>query len=89
MNTIDKHVELMKQLGEHTTVLQRCERVSIEQKFKPYFRTFIAMGQKMDAAELQKLADLAESLTMDFNPFKAGGVVSTMTFADMDEKRPG
>ena len=87
MNTIDKHTALLKALADKTTLLQRCQRFTCEQKFAPYFRTFVAMDQPMDKAELDSIEHLATELALDMNAFKAGGKVSAITFVDYDEKR--
>lgn len=89
MNTIDKHVALVKALADKTTLLQRCQRFTVEQKFAPYFRTFVAMGSKMERDELNQLDDLATEHGLLCNPFRTPEGVSAITFVDMDEKRPG
>lgn len=89
MNTIDKHTALMNALTQRTTLLQRCQRVTIEQKFQPYFRTFVAMGSKMERQELNDLEDIATEHGLLCNPFRTPEGVSAITFVDMDEKRPG
>lgn len=88
MNTIDKHTVLIKDLAEKTTLLQQAERISIEQKHKPWFRTFIACGFAMSKEEVRKVEDVAEALTLHCNPHYAGGKLSSISFTDMDEKQP-
>lgn len=88
MNTIDKHTALLKALADKTTLLQRCQRFTCEQKFPPYFRTFIAMGSKMEKKELDELDALAEEHALLCNPFRTPDGVSAITFVDYDEKRP-
>lgn len=88
MNTIDKHTALVQELAAKTTLLNRAERISIEQKHKPYFRTFIACGFEMSKEDVRKVEDIAEALTLHCNPHFAGGKLSSMSFTDMDEKQP-
>lgn len=89
MHTIDKHTALMAALTENTTLLQTCQRISIEQKYPPYFRTYIAVGKPMSKEELRKVEDLAEGVTLHANAFHAGSNVNAITFVDMDEKPQG
>lgn len=89
MNTFAKHVALVKALADKTTLLQRCQRFTVEQKFAPYFRTFVAMGSKMERDELNQLDDLATEHGLLCNPFRTPEGVSAITFVDMDEKRQG
>lgn len=87
MHTIDKHTALMKALAERCTVLQTCKRINIEQKYPPHYRTFIAIQATMSREDLNKLEDIATEHLLECNVFKAGGMVSTVTFVDMDERR--
>lgn len=87
MNTIDKHTAFLTALANKTTVLQRCQRLTVEQKFPPYFRTFVAMGSKMEKPELAELDTLAEEHSLLMNPFRTPEGVSAITFVDMAEKR--
>lgn len=85
MNTMDKHLALMGALGEKTTLLQTCKRVNIEQKYPPYFRTFVAVQRDMTKDELRAIEDIAEQHTLNANAFRAGTTISAITFTDMDE----
>lgn len=86
MNTIDKHTAVMTALAERTTLLQRCKRINIEQKYPPYFRTFVAVQQQMETTELRAIEDIATEHGLISNPFRTGMVVSAITLVDMDEK---
>jgi len=86
MHPIEKHTALLKELMEKTSLLQTCQRVSIEQKFPPFFRTYVAIGSPMDKAKVREIEDIAESLTLHANPFYAGPNVNAITFTDMDEQ---
>ncbi len=87
MNTIDKHTALIGTLAAKTNVLARAQRISIEMKYPPTYRTFVLVDAPMTAEDLANIDTIATEHGCDTNAFKAGGKVSTITFVDMDEKR--
>lgn len=87
MQTIDKHIAFLTKLASTSTILSRCQRFTVEQKVAPFYRTFVALGITMERDELNKLEDLAAEHGLNCNPFRAGSVVSTVTFTDMEETR--
>jgi hypothetical protein len=86
MTTMDKHIELLKALAEKTTLLQQVQRINIEQKRAPHFRTYCAVGKPMTTEATRAIEDLAEGLTLTANVFRAGGQVNAITFVDFDEQ---
>ena len=86
MHTVDKHMSLLRELSVKTTVLQLCERIQIEQKRPPHFRTYVAIGRDMEVDDVREVEDLAESLTLTANVFRVGNRVNAITFVDVDEQ---
>ncbi len=87
MQTSVKHTALITALAARTTLLQKMQRLTVEQKNPPHFRTFVAVGREMTKDELDTIEAIATEHLLDCNPFRAGGKVSTITFVDMDERR--
>lgn len=86
MESIAKHTALLTALSTKTTVTQRCKRINVEQKYPPFFRTFIAMQCTMERAELDAIEDIAQEHGLQSNPFRSGGLVSAITFTDTEER---
>lgn len=85
MERIEKHLFFVKALNEKTDVVIRAARVTIEQKFAPYYRTFVLIDRAMSREDLNKIEDLATEHALNTNPFRAGSNVTSITFTDMDE----
>lgn len=86
MDTIDKHVVLMKTLAEKTTLLQVADRINIEQKRPPHFRTYVGIGKTMTKEAIRQVEDIADELTLTANVFRVADRVSAITFVDVDEQ---
>lgn len=86
MSTLDKHLEFVKALHNASPIVAASGRISIEQKFHPYFRTFILIGRAMEREELNKVEDIATTHGLNANPFRAGSEVTSITFTDTQEQ---
>lgn len=85
MSHVAKHLELVKVLSEKTDIIERAGRISIEQKFPPFYRTFVLIGRTMDRDTLNNIDDLAAAHGMNCNPFRSGADVTSITFTDVAE----
>lgn len=85
MDTMDKHVALIGALSKRTTLLQLAERVNIESKRPPHFRTFVSVGKDLTKEATREIEDIAEEHALTANVFRVGGRVNAVTFVDLDE----
>jgi len=82
-----KHLQLLDTIGSESSILDYAERVTLERKYPPFYRTYIAFHTGPDKELVSSLDEIAVSLALDCNVFRTGGKVTSITFVDADEHR--